>query len=186
MPLAVLERDSARVADSLRLGSWRRSGHVLSASRFTSVTLRQGRSESVRTGGLRRGGPKSTRHPLRDRCHGTRPGRCGFRQPDRERSYQAAVSVALLEEPISFEWLLHHRKHHVQVTFIPPRPDQIEALTAGVVDMIAYGVIVTPEREQQVAFSILIFTDVKQIVVTGKEFGPVSSLQDMGGEEDLR
>src|SRR5271170_189132 len=43
---------------------------------------------------------------------------------------------------------LHTRKH-IQVTFIPMRPDQIEAaLTQGVGDLIAYGLVVTPEREQ--------------------------------------
>ncbi len=36
----------------------------------------------------------------------------------------------------------------VKVTFLPMRPDQIEAaLTEGVGDMIAYGIVVTPERE---------------------------------------
>ena len=61
----------------------------------------------------------------------------------------------------------------MQVTFIPVRPDQIEAaLTEGVGDLIAYGLVVTPEREQQVAFSIPIQTDVKQIVVDGKGVRP--------------
>jgi membrane-bound lytic murein transglycosylase MltF len=74
-------------------------------------------------------------------------------------------------------------RQHVQVTFIPVRPDQIEkALTDGVGDLIAYALTVTPEREQRVAFSIPIETNVKQIVVTGKGFGQVSSLQDLGGK----
>ena len=73
---------------------------------------------------------------------------------------------------------------HVQVTFIPVRPDQIEkALTDGVGDLIAYGLVVTPEREQQVAFSTPIQTDVKQIVVTRKDFGPLSSLEQLGGKK---
>ena len=33
--------------------------------------------------------------------------------------------------------------------------------------MIAYGIVVTPEREQRVAFSTPIQTDVSQIIVTG-------------------
>ena len=49
---------------------------------------------------------------------------------------------------------LHTGKQPVQVTFIPVRPDQVEkALTQGVGDLIAYGLTVTPEREQRVAFS---------------------------------
>ena len=72
----------------------------------------------------------------------------------------------------------------VQVTFIPVRPDQAEkALTDGVGDLIAYGLTVTPEREQRVAFSVPIETNVKQIIVTGKGLGTVSSFQDLGGKK---
>jgi membrane-bound lytic murein transglycosylase MltF len=79
---------------------------------------------------------------------------------------------------------LHTARERVQVAFIPLDPSQIEsALTAGVGDLIAYGVTVTPEREQQVAFSSPILTDVKQIVVTGKKIGPVSSWQDLSGKK---
>ena len=79
---------------------------------------------------------------------------------------------------------LHTGKQPVQVTFIPVRPDQVErALTEGVGDLIAYALAATPEREQRVAFSSPIETDVKQIVVTGKGFGPVSSLQDLSGKK---
>jgi membrane-bound lytic murein transglycosylase MltF len=78
---------------------------------------------------------------------------------------------------------LHTGKQPVQVTFIPVRPDQAEkALTEGVGDLIAYALTVTPQRQQRVAFST-IETDVKQIVVTGKGFGPVSSLQDLSGKK---
>jgi membrane-bound lytic murein transglycosylase MltF len=78
---------------------------------------------------------------------------------------------------------LHTGKQPVQVTFIPVRPDQVEkALTEGVGDLIAYALTVTPQRQQRVAFSP-IETDVKQIVVTGKGFGPVSSLQDLSGKK---
>jgi membrane-bound lytic murein transglycosylase MltF len=78
---------------------------------------------------------------------------------------------------------LHTGKQPVQVTFIPVRPDQVEkALTDGVGDLIAYALTVTPQREQRVAFSP-IDTGVKQIVVTGKGLGPVSSLQDLSGKK---
>ncbi len=77
-----------------------------------------------------------------------------------------------------------HTRQHVQVVFIPVRPDQLEtALTQGVGDMIAYGLVETSAREQQVAFSTPIQTGVKQIVVTGKDLGPVSSLEDLGGKK---
>ena len=75
-------------------------------------------------------------------------------------------------------------RQHVQVTFIPVRPDQLESyLNEGIGDLIAYPVAMTPERAQQVAFSLPIQTDVKQILVTGKDFGPVASLQDLSGKK---
>lgn len=77
-----------------------------------------------------------------------------------------------------------HTRQHVQVVFIPVRPDQVEtALTQGVGDMIAYGLVETSARQQQVAFSTPIQTGVKQIVVTAKDLGPVSSMDDLGGKK---
>ena len=77
-----------------------------------------------------------------------------------------------------------HTRQRVQVTFIPVRPDQLEPyLNEGIGDLIAYPLAVTPEREQQIAFSVPLQTGVKQILVTGKDFGPISSLQDLGGKK---
>ncbi len=75
-------------------------------------------------------------------------------------------------------------KLDVKVTFLPLRPDQMEAaLTQGVGDLIAYGIVVTPEREQRVAFSTPIMTDITQIIATGPNYGTVSTLADLGGKE---
>ncbi len=75
-------------------------------------------------------------------------------------------------------------RQHVQVTFIPVRPDQLESyLNEGVGDLIAYPLAMTPEREQQVAFSVPLETGVKQILVTGKDFGPVASFEDLSGKK---
>jgi membrane-bound lytic murein transglycosylase MltF len=72
----------------------------------------------------------------------------------------------------------------LRVTFIPLRPDQVEAaLTQGVGDLIAYALVVTPERQQRVAFTVPLQTDVKQVIVTGPNFGTVSSLEDLGGKQ---
>ncbi len=72
----------------------------------------------------------------------------------------------------------------VQVTFIPVRPDQLESyLNEGIGDLVAYPVAMTPERAQQVAFTVPLETDVKQILVTGKNFGSVASLQDLSGKK---
>jgi len=86
-----------------------------------------------------------------------------------------------------FEQFLNQKlrtRQHVQVTFIPVRPDQLESyLNDGIGDLIAYPVAMTPEREQQIAFSVPLETGVKQILVTGKDFGPVASLHDLSGKK---
>ena len=64
-----------------------------------------------------------------------------------------------------------------------PRSVWKEALTQGVGDLIAYGLVENTARSQQVAFSLPIQTGVKQIVVTGKDFGPASSLDDLAGKK---
>ena len=75
-------------------------------------------------------------------------------------------------------------KLNIKVTFLPMRVDQIEAaLTAGVGDIIAHGIVVTPDREKRVAFSTPIQTEVTQIIVTGPNFGSASTLADLGGKE---
>ena len=75
-------------------------------------------------------------------------------------------------------------KFQVKVTFIPVRPDQVEpALLQGVGDLVAYGVVVTPERQQRVAFTVPLDTNVKQVVVTGAKFGDVTTLDGLAGKE---
>jgi membrane-bound lytic murein transglycosylase MltF len=72
----------------------------------------------------------------------------------------------------------------VQVTFIPVAPNQIEtALTQGIGDLIAYALVISPERAQQVAFTVPLETDVKQVLVSGPSFGKVTSLEDLDGKE---
>ncbi len=70
------------------------------------------------------------------------------------------------------------------VTYIPVRPEQLErALMEGVGDVVAYGVIVTPEREKRVLFTTPIDKDVKQVVVTGPKAPPMGTLEDLSGKE---
>jgi membrane-bound lytic murein transglycosylase MltF len=79
---------------------------------------------------------------------------------------------------------LKTRKLPVSVAFIPMRADQVaKALTEGIGDIVAYGVVVTPEREKLVAFSTPFLSDVKQIIVSGPDLGSVSTLADLGGKE---
>jgi len=102
-----------------------------------------------------------------------------------DKGHPKGVMYEALEEFQKFaNKKLKTGKLQVKVTFIPMRVDQIEAaLNEGVGDIIAYGIVVTPEREQRVAFSTPIMTDVSQIIVTGKNFGAVSGVADLGGKE---
>lgn len=75
-------------------------------------------------------------------------------------------------------------KFPVKITFVPLRPDQVEeALHRGVGDFIAYGLVVSPEREQRVAFTAPLQKDLKQIVVSRPDFGTVTTVEDLGGKE---
>ena len=72
----------------------------------------------------------------------------------------------------------------VAVTFIPVRPEQVEAaLTQGVGDLVAYALVTTPQRKQEVAFTVPLEKNVEQVVVSGPKFGTVPSLHDLGGKE---
>jgi len=72
----------------------------------------------------------------------------------------------------------------VEISFIPVRPDQVEAaLNEGVGDFVAYSLVVTPERKQQVAFTVALETNAQQVLVTGPNFGAVTSVDALGGKE---
>jgi membrane-bound lytic murein transglycosylase MltF len=69
----------------------------------------------------------------------------------------------------------------VKVTFIPIRPDELEAaLVQGVGDLVAYGVAITPALEQKVAFTTPLQTNITRIVVTGDELGAAKTFDDLG------
>ncbi|MFZ0886459.1 MAG: transporter substrate-binding domain-containing protein [Candidatus Acidiferrales bacterium] len=57
------------------------------------------------------------------------------------------------------------------------------ALLEGAGDVIAYGVIVTPERETKVLFTTPIDSDVKQVIVSGPKGPPILSLEDLSGKQ---
>jgi membrane-bound lytic murein transglycosylase MltF len=72
----------------------------------------------------------------------------------------------------------------INVIFIPVRPEQLEpALLEGVGDVVAYGVILTPEREKKVLFTTPIDSDVKQVIVSGPKAPPIASLEDLSGKQ---
>ena len=72
----------------------------------------------------------------------------------------------------------------VHVALIPMSRDQLyPALASGKVDMVAAMVTVTPEREKLVAFSQPTRTNVNQVVVTGPDAPPLTSVEDLSGQE---
>jgi len=79
---------------------------------------------------------------------------------------------------------LDTRAIKVEITFIPVRPEQVEAaLVQGVGDVVAYSLVITPERKEEVAFTVPLESDVQQVIVSGPKFGTVSTLEDLGGKE---
>ncbi len=72
----------------------------------------------------------------------------------------------------------------VKVTFIPMSPDELaQALNQGVGDFVAYGIVITPAREQKYAFTIPIQSGIKDLVVTSSEMGNVTSFDDLVGKD---
>jgi membrane-bound lytic murein transglycosylase MltF len=74
------------------------------------------------------------------------------------------------------------KKFKVAVTPVTP-VDLAKDLNEGYGDVVATAVIVTPEREKLVDFTIPVASGLKLVVVTGKNAPPVSSVDDLSGKE---
>jgi len=94
-------------------------------------------------------------------------------------SYEAAEEFARF-----LNGKLKTGKLRINLTFIPVKPEQLKAaLTQGLGDFIAAGVVVTPERQQEVAFTVPIATDARPVVVTGPTGNGYNNIDDLGGKE---
>ena len=72
----------------------------------------------------------------------------------------------------------------VKITFLPLRPDELgPALREGIGDVIAQGVVVTPGRHRNFAFTTPTKKDVTHIIVTGKELANAQSFDDLVGAD---
>ena len=72
----------------------------------------------------------------------------------------------------------------LHVVFIPtPRDKLLSRLAQGLGDVSAGGLTITPERRKLVDFTSPTFTGVDEIVVTGPESPPFSTLDDLAGRE---
>ena len=70
----------------------------------------------------------------------------------------------------------------VKITFIPLRPDELgPALRNGIGDVIAHGVVITPGRHRNFAFTSPTKTAVDHIIVTGKKLAYAQSFDDLVG-----
>ena len=91
-------------------------------------------------------------------------------------------SLKRFEEDLNTELKTGNLKVHVVI--VPMSREQLyPALASGQVDMVAAMVTVTPERERLVAFSTPTRTNVSQVVVTGPGAPPISTLDDLAGQD---
>jgi membrane-bound lytic murein transglycosylase MltF len=71
-----------------------------------------------------------------------------------------------------------------KVVYLPMSPAQLlGALNDGIGDIACTGIIMTPEREQLVDFTIPIKNDVKLVVVTSKASSSITSVDDLSGKD---
>jgi membrane-bound lytic murein transglycosylase MltF len=77
---------------------------------------------------------------------------------------------------------ISRRELQVVMEFIPvPRDQLIPRLVAGLGDIAAAGLTITPERRKQVAFTEPYLTHVDEIVVTNRNTQDLRSLEDLSG-----
>ncbi|MDX1816014.1 MAG: lytic transglycosylase F, partial [Thermodesulfobacteriota bacterium] len=76
------------------------------------------------------------------------------------------------------------KKRKIHVVFIPVSRDKlIPALLDGQGDIAAANLTITPERLKQVDFSVPIYSNVSEIVVTGPSSPKIASVEDLSGKE---
>jgi membrane-bound lytic murein transglycosylase MltF len=77
-------------------------------------------------------------------------------------------------------------KLKTHLVFVPVGQDQVlKALLEGRGDVIVAPIIVTPERKEQVLFTVPTWKDVREVVVTAPGTPPVRALEDLSGRTVL-
>jgi membrane-bound lytic murein transglycosylase MltF len=70
------------------------------------------------------------------------------------------------------------------VVYLPMPPGQLlGALNDGIGDIACTGIIITPEREKLVDFTLPLANDVKLVVVNSKSSPPINSIDDLSGKD---
>jgi len=89
-----------------------------------------------------------------------------------------------LNQKLAKDSKLKHHHLKVRVIFIPvARGDLLSALAAGKGDIAAANLTVTAERQKLVDFSVPVYPNVSELVVSGPASPKVSSLDDLAGKE---
>jgi len=91
-------------------------------------------------------------------------------------------SLKLFEDELNADLKTGNLRVHVAIVPMP-RDQLFPALTTGKVDMVAAMLTVTPERQALVAFSNPTRTNVSEVVVTGPDAPPVTTVDDLAGRE---
>jgi membrane-bound lytic murein transglycosylase MltF len=102
-----------------------------------------------------------------------------------DRGRQRGISHDLLKEFEKFvNKKLKTKTLKVNVVFIPVRRDElIPGLVKGLGDMAVANLTITPQRLKQVDFANPLLTGVKELLVTGPAAPPVTSVDDLAGQE---
>ena len=95
---------------------------------------------------------------------------------------------AIAEAMEEFENLINKKlktgAKKLKVVYLPMPPGQLlAALNDGIGDIACTGIIITPDREKLVDFTIPIFNDAKLVVVTSKSAPAVNSVDDLSGKD---
>jgi membrane-bound lytic murein transglycosylase MltF len=89
-----------------------------------------------------------------------------------------------LNKKLAKEQKLKNKNLKVRVAFIPVGRDHLlPALAAGKGDIAAANLTVTAERENLVEFSVPVYRNVSEVVVSGPASPAVSSVSDLAGKE---
>ena len=76
------------------------------------------------------------------------------------------------------------RGKKISVAYMAVPPGQLQQdLNEGIGDIISTGIVVTPEREKLVDFTIPIFSGVQLVPITNKSVPPINTLDDLSGRD---
>ncbi|MGX2015006.1 transporter substrate-binding domain-containing protein, partial [Enterobacter asburiae] len=93
--------------------------------------------------------------------------------------YERSLNQQLMKEK-----KLKHRHLKVRIIFVPVARDQLfSALVAGKGDIVAANLTVTEERQQQADFTIPLYSNVQELLLSGPGSPEVANLEQLSGKE---